>query len=112
MQTATIIGVVGTANAPTGSAATVGSYIVPASTGAAITQLFCANKTGSSANVAIIVTNGTLAYYLCANAPVAAYDTLDVLANTRLVLAAGWFVTAQASVANTFDVTMSVTQFV
>lgn len=111
MQTATIIGVLGSASVPA-SVTTIGAYTVPASTGAVITQLFCANKTGSTATINVAVTNGTLTYNLAYQAPVAAFDTLDVLANTRLVLAAGWFVQVLPNTASAFDVSMSVTQFV
>lgn len=111
MQTATIIGVVGNSSVPA-SVTTIGAYTVPASTGAAITHLFCTNKTGSTATINVAVTNGTVTYNLAYAAPVAAFDTLDVLANTRLTLAAGWFVQVLPGTAGAFDVSMSVTQFV
>lgn len=111
MQTATIIGILGSFSVPN-SVTTVGGYTVPASTGAVITQLFCANKSGSTTTINVAVTNGSLAYNLCYQAPVASGDTLDVLQGSRIVLAAGWMINVLPAAASAFDVSMSVTQFV
>jgi len=110
MQTATIIGIEAGTISTTLTNTT--SYVVPASTGAVITQLFAANTSGAAVSVSVYVSNGTTNYALCVNAPVAVGDTLDVLGANKLTLAAGWYVASSCSAATSATLTMSVTQFV
>jgi hypothetical protein len=112
MQTATIIGIVGTANLAT-SLASIGAYTVPASTGAVISHLFVANTSGSAITATVVATNGTVTVNLAKNAPIAVGDTLVIVAeNAKITLATGWSIQASASAAASADASMSVTQFV
>jgi hypothetical protein len=112
MQTATIIGIIGTVSIGT-TLANIGSYSVPASTSAVISHLTLANHSSSPVTVSVYVTNGTLYLCICQSTPIAVGDTLNVLGeNGKITLATGWSVQASCSATGSVDAAMSVTQFV
>jgi hypothetical protein len=111
MQTATIIGLLGTQGLTT-SLQSIGAYTVPASTGAVISHIFVANTSGINITSTVVATNGTTTVNLAKNAPIAIGDSLNILNGSRLTLAAGWSVQASSSFSAASDASMSVTQFV
>lgn len=112
MQTATIIGVLSTVNVPT-SFTILGGYVVPASTGAVITHLALANKSGASIIVSVTIYTGSADIVLVSGAQVGVGDTLMALGeNGRIVLQAGYSIRVLCTTASACDASMSVTQFV